>query len=149
MENNMVTKAKTSWPSLFDNDWVEKFFNAPLDEFFTTKIINVPAVNVNEKDKEYLLTVAAPGLRKEDINVEVDDNIMTIRAEKENEEKEEKNGRYNRREYNYSSWSRSFALPEDSFGSKINAEYKNGELVINIPKSEVKGTKNVKSIEIH
>jgi HSP20 family protein len=88
--------------------------------------MNVPAVNVSETDKEFALTIAAPGLDKNDFKVDAYDDMLTISAEKEKEVKEEKNGRYNRREYNYSSWSRSFPLPENCDAGKINAEYKNG-----------------------
>ena len=77
------------------------------------------------------------------------DDMLTISAEKTKEEKEERNGRYNRREYNYSSWSRSFTLPEDAEGNKIDAKYENGELKIAIPKTAGKERKNVKSISVN
>ena len=129
---------------------MEKFFNAPIDEFFNLgKIMNVPAVNVSETEKDFRLCVAAPGMEKTDFKVETVDNLLTISAEKEKEEKEEKNGRYNRREYNYSSWSRSFTLPENCDGTKIEAAYTNGELKIIIPKLEIKETKNVKNISVN
>ncbi|MBE2229592.1 MAG: Hsp20/alpha crystallin family protein [Chitinophagaceae bacterium] len=150
METKALDKPKSSWPTLFDPGWMEKFFNAPIDEFFSMgKIMNVPAVNVSETDKEFKLCVAAPGMDKKDFKVEAFDEMLTISAEKEKEEKEEKNGRYNRREYNYSSWSRSFTLPENCDASKINAEYKNGELLILIPKKEINQPKNVKSISVN
>jgi HSP20 family protein len=148
MENKAVDKPRTSWPTLFDSGWMEKFFNAPLDEFFNLgKVINVPAVNVSETDKEFKLTIAAPGLEKNDFKVDAYDDMLTISAEKEM--KEEKNDRFNRREYNYSSWSRSFSLPENCDSGKINAEYKNGELRIAIPKKEIKEPKKVKNISIN
>jgi HSP20 family protein len=150
MENKAVDKPRTSWPASFDSGWMEKFFNAPIDEFFGLgKVMNVPAVNVNETDKEFKLTIGAPGLDKKDFKVDAFDDMLTISAEKEKEEKEEKSGRYNRREYNYTSWSRSFTLPENCDPGKINAEYKNGELRIVIPKMEVKEPKRVKSISIN
>ena len=150
MENKAVDKPRTSWPSLFDSGWMEKFFNAPLDEFFNYgKVMNVPAVNVNETDKEFALTIAAPGLEKKDFKVDAYDDMLTISAEKEKEEKEEKSGRYNRREYNFTSWNRSFTLPENCDAGKINAEYKNGELKIVIPKMEIKQRKKVKNISVN
>ena len=150
MENKVVDKPKTSWPTLFDSGWMEKFFKAPLDEFFTFgKVMNVPAVNVAETEKEFKLTIAAPGLEKKDFKVDAYDDMLTISAEHEREEKEEKNGRFNRREYNYSSWSRSFTLPENCDSGKIDAEYKNGELKILIPKIEIKAPKNVKQISVN
>lgn len=150
METKAVDRPKTSWPTLFDNGWMEKFFNAPLDEFFNYgKVINVPAVNVTETDKEFKLCVAAPGLEKKDFKIEAFDEMLTISAEHEKEVKEEKEGRFNRREYNYASWTRSFTLPENCNFSKIEAEYKNGELKILIPKMEVKEPKKIKSISIN
>ena len=149
MENKAVDRPRTSRPTLFDSGWMDKFFNAPLDEFFNLgKVINVPAVNVAETDKEFKLSIATPGLEKKDFKVEAYDDILTVSAEKEKEVTEERNDRFNRREYNFTSWSRSFTLPENCDGGKINAEYKNGELKIVIPKTEVKEPKKVKSISI-
>ena len=146
MENRAVDKPRT-WPTLFDGGLMEKFFNSPLDEFFGLgKVMNVPAVNVSETDKEFSLTIAAPGLDKKDFKVDAYDDMLTISAEKEREEKSE---RFNRREYNYSSWSRSFTLPENCDAGKINAEYKNGELKIVIPKMEIKQPKKVKNISVN
>ena len=150
METKAVDRPKTSWPTLFDNGWMEKFFNAPLDEFFNFgKVMNVPAVNVAETDKEFKLCVAAPGLEKKDFKIEAFDDMLTISAEHEKEIKEDKEGRFNRREYNYTSWTRSFTLPENCNFNKIEAEYKNGELKIMIPKMEIKEPKKIKSISIN
>jgi HSP20 family protein len=150
MENKAVEKPRTSWPSLFDRGWVEKFFNSPMDDYFNVgKMMNVPAVNVSETDKEFRLTIAAPGLEKGDFKVDAYDDMLTISAEHEREDKEEKDGKYNRREYNYSSWSRSFSLPENCDLGKINAEYKNGELKVVIPKMQVKEPKKAKSISVN
>ena len=145
-----VDKPRTSLPTFFDSGWMEKFLNAPLDEFFNFgKVMNVPAVNVTETDKDFRLMIAAPGLEKPDFKIEAFDDMITIRAEREKEEKEEKFGRFNRREYNYSSWSRSFTLPENCNYHKIDAEYKNGELKIVIPKMEVKEPKKLKTISVN
>src|SRR6187397_2780804 len=150
METRAVDKPKTSWPTLFDSGWMEKFFNAPLDEFFNFgKVMNVPAVNVAETDKEFKLCVAAPGLEKKDFKIDAFDDMLTISAEHEKEVKEDKEGRFNRREYNYTSWTRSFTLPENCNFNKIEAEYKNGELKIMIPKMEIKEPKKIKSISIN
>ena len=149
METKAVDRPRTTFPTFFDSGWMEKFFNAPLDEFFNFgKVMNVPAVNVMETDKEFKLTIAAPGLEKKDFKVEAIEDMLTISAEHVKEEKEEKNGRFNRREYNYTSWSRSFTLPEYCDFGKINAEYKNGELKILIPKMEVKEPKKIKNISV-
>lgn len=149
METKAVDKPRTSRPTLFDSGWMEKFFNAPLDEFFNMgKVMNVPAINVSETEKEFKLTVAAPGMDKKDFKVEAYDEMLTISAEHEREEKEE-NGRFNRREYNFSSWSRSFTLPENCDAGKIEASYVNGELKVTIPKLEVKEAKKVINISVN
>ncbi|MCX8019971.1 MAG: Hsp20/alpha crystallin family protein [Chitinophagaceae bacterium] len=147
METKAVDKPRTLWPALFDSGWIEKFFNTPLDEFFNFgKVIQVPAVNVCETEKDYFITVAAPGMDKKDFTIEADDDLLTISARKE--EKEEVSGRYNRREYNYSSWSRSFTLPENCNVEQISAVYANGELKITIPKKEVKASPKRKTITV-
>jgi HSP20 family protein len=151
MENKAVEKRqeRTS-PSLFDSGWMERFFNSPIDEFFgNSRMMNVPAVNVAETEKDFVISLATPGMDKKDFKVEAFDNVLTISAEKENEHKEEKNGRYNRREYNYSSWSRSFTLPENCDASKIDANYNNGELKLLIPKNEIKEARKTKTITVN
>ena len=149
MENKTVDKPRSSLPSLFDRGWVEKFFNSPLDDYFNFgKMMNVPAVNVSETDKEFKLNIAAPGLEKSDFKVDAYDDMLTISAEHEREDKDESDGRFNRREYNYSSWSRSFSIPENCDLDKINAEYKNGELKVIIPKKEIKEPKSSKTISV-
>lgn len=150
MENKALYKPRISRPSFFESGWMDKFFNAPLDEFFNfNKVMSVPAVNVTETEKEFRLSIAAPGLERKDFKVEAYDDMLTISAEHEREQKEDGNDRFNRREYNYSSWSRSFTLPENCDFSKIDAEYKNGELKLVVPKIEVKEPKKVKSISVN
>lgn len=150
MEKKEIGNPVKSWPTLFDPGWMEKFFNAPIDEFFNMgKVMNVPAVNVSETDEEFNLTVAAPGMEKNDFKIEAYDEMLTISAEKEKEERDEKNGRFNRREYNYNSWVRSFTLPENCDTGKIDAAYKNGELKIMIPKLEIKAPKKVNHIAVN
>jgi HSP20 family protein len=149
MEKQILEKASRSLPSLFGNGWLDRMLSTPLDEYLgMTRVSNVPAVNVSETDKEYIVAVAAPGMDRKNFQVETAEDMLTISAEKEKEEKEEHEGRYNRREYNYSSWSRSFSLPEDCNVEKIDAEYKSGELRITIPKTTIKKPKNVHTIPV-
>jgi HSP20 family protein len=149
METRTLTKSNQDRPSIFDSrGWLDRFFNSPLDEYFNFgRAISIPSINVNETDEKYMLSIATPGLDKKDIHVELNGNMLTIKAEKE--EKEEKHGKFNRREYNYSSWSRSFTLPEDADGSGLKAEYKNGELRVEMPRNEKKSKANVKSITVN
>src|SRR6476661_349482 len=112
MSTRTLTKSTTMMPSFFDD------FFKPWNEWFdnggqlTRKALTMPAVNVTENDKSYNISVAAPGLQKNDFKIEVDGNMLTISAETE-ERKEEKDKRITRQEYNFSSFARSFTLPED------------------------------------
>jgi HSP20 family protein len=143
-----VDKPRNTWPTLLDSGWMEKFFHSPLDEFFNFgKVVNVPAVNISETEKEFRLTIAVPGLEKSDFKIESFEGMLTISAEKEREEKEE-TGRFNRREYNYTSWSRSFTLPDYVDAGHIEAKYENGELKIMLPKTEVAKIRKVKTINV-
>jgi HSP20 family protein len=97
--------------------------------------ITTPAVNITDKKNQYEVSVAAPGLKKNDFNIDVEDNMLTISCERE-ENKEEKDERYTRKEYSYSSFSRSFTLPEEVIKEKIEATYEDGVLRITLPKME-------------
>jgi HSP20 family protein len=140
-----VDKSRNTWPTLSDSGWMEKFYNARLDEFFNFgKVINVPAVNISETEKEFRLNIAVPGLEKSDFKIESYEDILTISVEKDREEI----GRFNRREYNYTSWSRSFTLTDYVDTGHVEAMYENGELKVTLPKTEVAKTSKVKTINV-
>lgn len=109
--------------------------------------LTLPNVNISEDKKSYNLELAAPGLDKKDFKVDVNGNLLTISAQKE-EKNEEKEGKYTRKEYNYSSFSRSFTLPEEVQQDKIDATYNNGVLKLTLPKNEKATLKNHKAIAI-
>ena len=94
-----------------------------------------PLVDITEDDKEYLVKAELPEMKKEEIKINVHDDVLSISGER-TYEKEEKGKRYHRVERAYGSFMRSFTLPEDADGSKVNAEYKDGVLHIHLPKSE-------------
>ena len=94
-----------------------------------------PLVDITEDDKEYLIKAEVPEMKKEDIKLSVHDDILTISGERKYE-KEEKGKKYHRVERAYGSFTRSFTLPEDADGSKVNAEYKEGVLKVHLLKSE-------------
>ena len=121
-------------PSLFE-DFFRPFGQWFDDSGIVRRVANMPAVNIKENGDHYLVSVAAPGLKKEDFQIDVENNMLTIRSEKE-EEKEEKDSRFTRREYSYSSFSRSFGLPDDVKQDGIDARYENGELRITLPRKE-------------
>jgi HSP20 family protein len=144
MSTNVLARPGRLFPSLFDD------FVKPWNEWFdTSSAITVPAVNITENVNDYNISVAAPGLKKNDFHINVDGNMLTISAEKE-ETKEEKEGEnYTRKEYNYSSFSRSFTLPQEVNREKIEASYEDGVLKLVLPKKEeVKKAVASKQIEV-
>ena len=134
MGTQAVAKVGERMPSVFDDffkPWNEWFDNGGL----SGRAVKVPAVNITEQKDEYLVSLAAPGLKKDDFKIDVDGNMLTISSEKE-EMKEEKEARYTRKEYSYSSFSRSFTLPEEINKEKIEAKYEDGVLKISMPRKE-------------
>jgi HSP20 family protein len=141
-----LSRFLSDWPtSLLDRD----FFDFESDLMPTRLGVNIPSVNVRETPKEYILEVAAPGLERKDFNIEVDNQTLTISAEKEEkkEEKREDDG-YSRKEYSFNSFSRSFTLPDDVKESNIDAKYENGILKLTVPKTKESTPKAVKKITV-
>jgi len=126
---------------------LEDFFGRDVSDFLGTSADIVPAVNVKEEDKGFQVDVAAPGMEKSDFKVNIDNDTLTISAEKE-EREEESDEKYSRKEFSYSRFSRSFVLPKTADKNKIEAKYENGILSLYIPKIAEKELKDVKSIEI-
>lgn len=122
--NTLVDDLFTELPALFKTD----FNNVDRKGF-------VP-VNVKETDKSYQLDVVAPGFDKADFKVNLDQNLLSISAEKKNDEIKE-NEKQIRREYSYRSFKRSFTLDEKIDATNIEASYINGVLTLNLPKKEV------------
>lgn len=94
-----------------------------------------PAVNIKEEEKEFVLELAAPGLKKEDFKINLENHMLTISKETKEENKEEKTN-FTRREFVYNSFSRSFKLPKIILENKIKADYVDGILRITLPKDE-------------
>jgi len=131
------TPADNWLPSIFDDmfktDWLGGTSNV------NNIGVSIPAVNIQETEDNFLVEVAAPGKVKEDFNIELNNDVLTISSEakKENTEtKKEGKGKFTRREFSYSTFKRAFSLPETVDSSKINASYENGVLLINLPKKE-------------
>lgn len=94
-----------------------------------------PATNMHETEDSYELEVATPGLNKEDLNISLKNNVLTLFSESKTEvenKSEEKN--YSRREFSFQSFKRSFTLPENADSEKIEAHYDNGVLHLSVPK---------------
>jgi len=94
-----------------------------------------PLVDITEDEKEYVVKAEIPEMKKEDIKINVNEDVLTVSGERKYE-KEEKGKKYHRVERAYGSFMRSFTLPEDADGTKVNAEYKDGVLKVHLPKSE-------------
>lgn len=135
-------KNRKEAPSVFDD-----FFNKDLLSDFFTAERNTPAVNVSEEKDKYKIEVAAPGLKKKDFNVNLEDNVLTISSEKE-DENEEKDKNYMRKEFYYSSFSRSFTLPDNVKAEDIKASHSDGVLTVEVPKKEESKAKPSRQIEI-
>lgn len=109
----------------------------------------IPAVNVREKDDTFEIQVAAPGMKRDDFKINVENNVLSVSAE-EKSKKEDKHDEENftRREFSYTSFRRSFSLPSSVDADSINAKYDNGILVVSLPKKEEAKPKPPKQIEI-
>jgi len=115
------------------SDIFENFFN---DSFISDRMISrVPAVNIAESEGHYHIELAAPGLKKEDFKLDLDRNVLTISAEKTTEQ-ENNDKQYNKREYSYTSFVRSFTLPDSADDAQIDATYTDGILKIDVAKKE-------------
>ena len=135
-------------PSKTFGSFVDNFFNSSLSDFFGSDFtISSPSVNVIEDGDVYRIEVAAPGLEKEDFEVNVDNGFLNISAVHKKDE-EVKEGKYMRREFNYTSFKRSFELPDTVNAEQIEAKYENGILFISIPKVEKSEKEDSRLIEI-
>jgi len=124
--NHLIRKPTTR--DLFDFDrFVRGFFTGSDD-------VAVPAVDIKEQEGKYLMEVELPGLTEKDVEVKVENNVLTVSSNKEEHTEEEKKG-YIRKERTSYSFYRSFALPEGTDSNKIAAHFKNGVLNIEIPKT--------------
>ncbi len=132
MRTLALSRMAEKMPSVFTDffPWKDGF-----NEGFFGREFNVPAVNITDEKDEFKVSLAAPGLKKEDFKIDLDGNLLRISSEKE-EKKEEKEKNYTRKEYNYSSFERSFTLPEDVVKEKIEAKYEDGVLKLVLPKKE-------------
>ncbi len=108
----------------FDNQWLEKKLKHTL-----------PAVNIKEDKNEFNIEFASPGFTKKDFKIDLNNDVLTISAEKE-KEKNEENDNFTRKEFSYNSFSRSFTLPQTVNADKIDAKYNDGILKLCIPKKE-------------
>ena len=137
---------RTDWPhgnsllaDLFDND---RFFASP---WLSGR--NMPAVNIKENERNYEVELAVPGYDKKDFEISIDNGVLTVSGEK-SEETEKKEDNYTRREFGFSSFSRSFNLPTNINEENIDAKYADGVLKLTIAKRQESNGKSRKQISI-
>ena len=117
----------------FVNNVFDSIFN---DTFFTDRMVTrVPAANISDSADHFHIEMAAPGLKKEDFRLKLERNVLSISVEQSTENNQEQKN-YTKREYSYSSFVRSFTLPESANENGIQARYNDGVLSIDIPKRE-------------
>jgi len=152
--SSLIRRNRNFFPSfsrLWDDD---DFFNRGMVNWDTSNFSNsdatLPAVNIKETEDSYEVEMAAPGMKKGDFKIELDNNVLTISSEKSEESKEgNENERYSRREFSYQSFQRSFTLPKEVVDEdKIEAHYKEGVLQLRIPKKEKAKQRPPRKIEI-
>lgn len=130
--------------SLFDRLFNNDMFNRDFSETNTT----LPSVNIKENEDKFSVEMAVPGFNKNDFNIELNNNDLTISSEKKEENEHKEGERYTRKEFSYQSFRRSFTLPNTVNGDKISAQYKDGVLHVDIPKREEAKPKPPKQIAI-
>jgi len=134
-------------------DNVGNFFENELDNLFRKRFSFVntplPAVNIREDEKGFIVEVAAPGLEKKDFTIELNEDLLIISSNKQTEKEQKENERILKKEFSYQSFTRTFHLPEEGIDrDRISARYENGILTIEIPKLEEKKVKPSKEIKI-
>ena len=133
------------------NSWIPTVFNDLFDTDFMPKAnCTAPAINVKESDKAYTVELAAPGMKKEDFNVHInDEGNLVIKLEQKQEHKEEdKNVRYLRREFSYSKYEQTLILPDDVKKDGISAKVEHGVLTVELPKLVEEKVKVSRQIDI-
>jgi HSP20 family protein len=131
----------TAFDSFLGKEWNETFAPALFGGY------NVPAVNIAENEGGFRIELAAPGLKKEDLKLNLERNVLTISAQKE-VVAEQNTEKYTRKEFSFNSFNRSFTLPQSVDIEQIGAVYENGVLNVTLPKKEEAKTKEPRLIEV-
>jgi len=142
---NLIRRS-TFMPS-FDDFFTKDLFDWTGWNNWTNEGLTMPRVNIVETNEDFRVEMAAPGMKKEDFHVELDNDILTISAEVKQESSNEEDN-YTRKEFNYQSFKRSFNLPNTVEADKIKAIYRDGILTLQIPKRDEAKKKPVKTISI-
>jgi len=149
---SLITRNRNFFPALsrfWDDD---DFFNRGMMNWGTSNFSDttLPAVNIKDTENSYEVEMAAPGMKKEDFKIELDNNVLTISSEKSEEYQDgNEKERYSRKEFSYQSFQRSFSLPKEVVDEdKIEAHYQDGVLQLSIPKQERAKQKPPRKIQI-
>lgn len=146
--NGSLAKNKSNYPSR--SSWFDDFLLGDFPTLFSSNFntgMSLPKVNIKESADAFDVEMAVPGFKKSDFKINVDNFTLSISAEIE-ENKEDTDEGYTRREFGYSSFKRTFTLPETVNEDKINANYNEGVLKIHIPKKEEAKQKPARTIKI-
>ena len=125
---NLIRKQPPFFPSIID-DFINTNWNLKVPSYSST----VPEVNIKELDFQFEIELAVPGMKKDDFEIELEDGVLSFSSTQEEEQVNEK-GKFTRREFSYSSFRRSFTLPDSVNPTKIDATYKEGVLLVLLPK---------------
>ena len=145
LANTGLTGTFPTWSS-----WIDEMFSNDLPSVFKSNFntgLSLPKVNILETAEDFTVELAAPGMKKEDFNVEIDNHVLSISSEIKHKNETEKD-HYTRREFEYSSFKRSFTLPESVDNEKVTAKYQDGILSLVLPKKEEAKKKPAKIIKI-
>ena len=124
-------------PMMRTNNWIPAVFNDLFNTDFMPKMsATAPAINVKESATGYTVELAAPGMKKEDFNVHINDegNLIIKMEQKQEKKEEDKSVRYLRREFSYSKFEQTLILPDDVDKEKISAKVEHGVLTVELPK---------------
>jgi len=144
----MALMRRSDWPSTVGGSLLSDFFDD--DRFYNSPWMrgeNLPAANVKENENGYEIELAAPGFKKNDIHVEVENGVLTISGEQK-EETDKNDNNYKRRVFSRRSFSRSFYLPDNTGEEDIDARYEDGVLKLSIKKKQTEAVKPKRPIQI-
>ena len=134
----------SEWPTAWNmEDEINRMFeqfNKPLGWVDSSRY--APAMDIHETDDDYIVEADVPGLKKDEVHIEVADNVLTIKGERK-EQKEQKEKNYHRVERTFGSFARSVALPNGFDSSKVTAKFADGVLTVTLPKQEERKPRRV------
>ena len=139
--NLPITRANRNSDLTSFSNWMDRIFDEVVNQNSGTF---VPTLNVSETDQTFEISVALPGMSRDDVEIHYENDVLTISGERKWKHEDEENGRrYHRVESGYGSFSRSLPLPNFVDSEEISAEFENGELIISAPKLKEKAGKKI------